>query len=167
MRYGIALGSNLGDRLAHLRLGRDEFLRRSQAKLLAVAGAYETAPVDCPAGSQAFLNSVMEVEASQKPLELLRIAQSVEKDNGRLKSILRNAPRTLDLDLLYAGNQNVDEPDLVLPHPRMHLRLFVLVPLAEIQPSLRIPSLSKTVLEWIEENEWPSEPWPQLSCQEW
>lgn len=167
MRYGIALGSNLGDRLGHLQFGRDELLRRSGGALLAVAGAYETAPVDCPPGSKPFLNSVMEIEVDQSPLELLRMAQQVETEHGRQRGMVRNAPRTIDLDLLYVEGQTVNESDLVLPHPRMHLRLFVLVPLAEIRPSMRLPTLGKTVLEWIQDNDWLSEEPPQLSCQEW
>lgn len=151
MRAGIALGSNLGDRLAALHSARE-----SLRKIPGISGPflcssiYETAPVDsCPdAGS--FLNAVVEVEFEQDPADLLIALQTIEFEQGRPKQRSINAPRTIDLDILYIGGQILCLPSLVIPHPRLHLRRFVLEPLAEISPSLRLPSMHNSIRELLE-----------------
>lgn len=168
MRIGIALGSNLGDRLANLRFGRDEVLKRTKAQLVAQGGIYETDPVDCPPGSEPFYNSVIEIETDLSALELLVVTQSIEKDCGRMAQAIRNAPRPLDLDLLYAGDLVLEEEDLVLPHPRLHERLFVLAPLVDICPALQLPGQPGTVLElWTQQEGRSTESPPRLYCQLW
>lgn len=149
--FGIALGSNLGDRRDNLERGVEHLLRRiPEARVVAGASLYETEPVDCAPGTQAFLNSVIEVHASLSPTEMHAHLVAVEALMGRPAERARNAPRTLDLDLLYAGDYASDDPVLTVPHPRLHLRRFVLQPLAEIQPGLKLPGLSLTIGQAME-----------------
>lgn len=146
MVFGIALGSNLGDRAANLRRGVD--LLRERVPGMHVAGAgrvYETEPVDCAPGTQAFLNTVLEVVADLAPQQLHGHLKAVEQLLGRPEQRERNAPRTLDLDLLYADDVVTTDPELILPHPRLHLRRFVLQPLADIRPDLRLPGLGTDI----------------------
>jgi 2-amino-4-hydroxy-6-hydroxymethyldihydropteridine diphosphokinase len=135
-RIGISLGSNLGDRLAHLREAVDRLGPVREGGHLLRSPVYETEPVDCPPGSGSFYNAVVEIESSLAPLELLAFTQSIERELGRPEVRDRNAPRTIDLDLLYCDQLVLDEPDLVLPHPRMRQRAFVVLPLAAIRPDL-------------------------------
>ena len=149
-RYGIALGSNLGDRLANLRDAVSEMQRRAPGmKLVAVAPVYETAPVDCPEGSRAFYNTVVEMEGCLPPLELIEILLGIEEDLGRQRQHGWHEPRTVDLDLLYAGDITLNTSRLTLPHPRMAQRRFVLEPLAQIRPALVLPWQSQTVRELL------------------
>ena len=149
MRAGIALGSNLGDRCAilteaigHLRdlHGDGEFL---------VSSFHETDPVDCPPGSPLFLNAVTELETSLPPLELLQRLQALEFTAGRPRVHGFNQPRTLDLDLLYCDEMTLLLPELILPHPRITERLFVLAPLTEIRPDLRLPEWDHSCAEYL------------------
>jgi 2-amino-4-hydroxy-6-hydroxymethyldihydropteridine diphosphokinase len=149
---GIALGSNLGDRDAELEAGLS-FLRSLsvQGRLLESA-RLETAPVDCPPGSAPFLNAVTELQLDASaipPHELLRRLQAFEKSRGRPAERAVNAPRPLDLDILYYGSQVVNEPDLIIPHPRAAQRRFVLEPLAQIRPELVLPGQTRTVRELL------------------
>ena len=151
-RVGLALGSNVGDRLAHLRQGMAELLLRlPQLKILAVAPIYETDPVDCTPDSGAFYNTVMEVEWEGDPRELRRHTEAVEWAQGRPKQRPRNAPRVLDLDLLYAGDWVLrGDAELELPHPRLAERRFVLEPLAAIRPDLVLPGQTRTVAQLLQ-----------------
>lgn len=146
MTFGIALGSNLGDRSAHLQDAVQELLHTIPgAHLRAVAPLYETDPVDCPPGSQAFYNTVVEITADLEPLALLRTLRGIESQLGRPLAHERHAPRTVDLDLLYADDLTLNHPELILPHPRLHLRRFVLQPLADIRPDLVLPWQTESV----------------------
>ncbi len=148
--YGIAFGSNLGDRAANLRAGLERLLALlPDARLAACAGWYETEPVDCAPGTQAFLNSVAEIESGLSPAEVHACLQAVEQAMGRPRERAKNAPRSLDLDVLYAGHLVSDDPSLLLPHPRLHLRRFVLAPLAEIRPRLVLPGFERTIAEQL------------------
>lgn len=146
MNFGIALGSNLGDRAENLRRGV-ELLRERVPGLIVRASApvYETDPVECAPGTQAFLNTVIEVEASLTPRELHAHLQAIEQALGRPAAREKNSPRSLDLDLLYAGDLISDDPALILPHPRLYQRRFVLQPLADIRPDLVLPGQSVPV----------------------
>ncbi len=146
-RVGISLGSNLGDRLAHLRsaVGRLAPLRTSPHLLL--SPVFETEPVDCPAGSGAFYNAVVEIETDLPPLELLAATQAIEREMGRPDVREVNAPRTVDLDLLYYDALQLETPGLVLPHPRMGQRAFVLRPLAAIRPDLVPPGCEAVLVD--------------------
>lgn len=158
-RCGIALGSNLGRRLRHLIEGRD------QLRALAAPGSdflqapvYQTVPVGCPGDSPDFFNSVVELGFSGTPRELAAKLHAIEAEFGRLPRATRNAPRILDLDLLYFGSQRVDEPDLVVPHPRLLDRRFVLQPLADIRPDLVLPGDTVPILEHLRHLDSPEPP---------
>lgn len=150
MHFGIALGSNLGDRAENIRRGIELLLARvPNVTLSAEAPVYETEPVDCAPGTQAFLNTVIEIEAECTPYELHAHLKAVESALGRPEQRERNSPRTLDLDLLYADDVISDDPVLTLPHPRLHERRFVLQPLADIRPDLMLPQQTLTVAELL------------------
>jgi len=150
MHFGIALGSNLGDRAANIQRGIDLLMARVPGiHLNASAQVYETEPVDCAPGTQAFLNTVIEVAADCTPQELHAHLKAIEQALGRPEQRERNSPRTLDLDMLYADDVVSDDPVLILPHPRMHLRRFVLEPLADIRPDLVLPGQQLTVAELL------------------
>ncbi|MFC5457380.1 2-amino-4-hydroxy-6-hydroxymethyldihydropteridine diphosphokinase [Prosthecobacter fluviatilis] len=150
MKFGIALGSNLGDRAENMQRGVELLMARVPGiRLNASARVYETEPVDCAPGTQAFLNTVIEVAAECTPEELHEHLKAIEQALGRPEQRERNSPRTLDLDLLYADDVVSDDPVLTLPHPRMHLRRFVLEPLADIRPELVLPGQKVTVAELL------------------
>jgi 2-amino-4-hydroxy-6-hydroxymethyldihydropteridine diphosphokinase len=145
-RAGIALGSNLGDRLRNLQLARD--------KICALAGVeppvlqspiYETTPVDCEPGAGSFYNAVIEIGFAKAAEALLQALRMIEDSLGRARDHARNVSRTIDLDLLYIGEQQRTNVGLQLPHPRMAEREFVLRPLADIAPKLRLPGATATV----------------------
>lgn len=148
MGTGIALGSNMGDRLARLKAAR-KFLTSLAlpGSAVRISRLYETVPQDCPPGTSPFLNAVMEISTSLDPHGLLRRLLDFEADLGRARRRPRNAPRTIDLDILYAGALRCDTPELTLPHPRMFDRRFVLQPLADIRPELVPPGWPCSVAE--------------------
>lgn len=129
-RAFLGLGSNLGDRWAHLRHAVDAL-----PDVVAVSPVYETAPVGGPEGQGAFLNCVVELDTERSPRELLQLCRSLEAAAERVR-LERWGPRTLDVDVLWVEGSTVDDPDLVVPHPRMWERSFVLVPLADLAPDL-------------------------------
>jgi len=136
-RVGISLGSNLGDRIANIS---EAILGLGEAQCsqhLLVSSLYQTAPVGCPSESPDFYNCAVEIETSLQPLTLLDLTQAIERGLGRPEIRGRNAPRTVDLDLLYYNNLETENERLVLPHPRMAERAFVILPLLEIRPDLR------------------------------
>ncbi len=146
MRAGVALGANLGDRLAGLTKARAEILALPGIRpSLLASSLYETEPVDCEAGAQKFLNAVIEFGFEGPSLQLLEELQRIEQALGRPAEHEANRSRTIDLDLLYHGNHVTDEARLALPHPRLRLRAFVLQPLAEIRPNLILPGEKRTV----------------------
>ena len=130
MRAFLGLGSNLGDRWAHLRKAVV-----SLPDVVAVSPVYETSPVGGPQGQGPYLNCVVELDTDLGPRELLVVAQRLEAAAGRERGE-RWGPRTLDVDVLLVGDLTVTEPDLVVPHPRMWERRFVLAPLADLAPDL-------------------------------
>ena len=130
----IALGSNLGDRSWNLRRAVRELGRI--VRLVRVSAVHETVPVDSPAGASDFLNMVVAGVTSLQPAELLLALHDIERRLGRVRTT-RNAPRVIDLDLIFYGPRRIRTPDLIVPHPRYHQREFVLTPLRE----LRLPWL--------------------------
>ena len=133
----IALGSNLGDRRQFLEQAL-QLLRQAPVQIVRVSSYHETAPVGGPPGQGAYLNAAAELETDLPPRDLLHLLLDIETRLGRIRQE-RFGPRTIDLDLLLYGDTNSDDAELMLPHPRMHERLFVLVPLAEIAPRARHP----------------------------
>lgn len=149
MLAGISLGSNLGNRLENLSQACDFVCELSSNGRVVAASVYETEPVGCAPGTPKFLNTVVEIETNMPPLDLLEQFQQFEESLGRPREHDRNAPRAIDLDLLYCGNVIMNEPTLTLPHPRLHERRFVLQPLAEIRPDQVIPGLGKTAVQLL------------------
>jgi len=140
MRAGIALGSNLGDRLNFLREARRFlFALHDGPGPFLCSKIYETEPVDCPNDSPRFLNAAIELTTSLAPLELLGCLQSIEQKLGRPAEHSFHGPRTVDLDLLYCDNLRLSLDTLTLPHPKIADRLFVLRPLCDICPDRILP----------------------------
>jgi len=152
MKIAVALGSNLGDRLANLRAAARELETLSHGPLQK-SKVYETAPVDCPAGSPKFLNAVVEMMVDERlsPHDLLAKLKAIETKLGRKAKRLHNEPRSIDLDLICCGNLQMNTPDLVLPHPRAHLRRFVLQPLSDLSPDLVLPGHTRTAGQLLRE----------------
>lgn len=147
---GLALGSNLGDRWSHLRKARDFLAAQHEGKTgPLISPVYETDPVDCPPGSAPFLNAVIEIAVSLGPGELLAAAEEFEQELGREAKRERNAPRPIDIDILYAGDLQIHDDRFVVPHPRLMQRRFVLQPLADIRPDLVLPGQTRSVRELL------------------
>ena len=150
MRAAIALGSNLGDRLANLQNARDQIRAVDGVTEPTVQSAvYETSPVDCEPGAQNFYNAVIEIGFEKSAEALFEALQKIERDLGREGNHERNVSRTIDLDLLYFGSECRADATLQLPHPRMTERKFVLQPLCDIAPDLRLPGQTKNVGELL------------------
>ena len=149
MEIGLSLGSNMGDRLAHLRAAVRGIEQVPGVRLLAVSSAYETEPVDVSAEhlDEPFLNAVVVIESSRPLEKLARAAHAIEDDMGRVRTSDRNAPRPIDVDLLYAGDLQVRTNALTLPHPRWNERRFVVHPLADVRPDLVLPGETRPVSE--------------------
>jgi 2-amino-4-hydroxy-6-hydroxymethyldihydropteridine diphosphokinase len=146
----IAMGSNLGDRRGHVERAMVALRGHSGIQHVRVSSLYETAPVGGPAGQGPYLNAAAEIQTTLSPEELLQLLMQVEADCGRTRTV-PDGPRTLDLDLLLYGDLVRPGPDPVVPHPRMHMRGFVLVPLAEIARGAVHPVSKKTVAELLAE----------------
>lgn len=167
IRYALSLGSNVGDRLTMLREARSALqIHITDLKDLRSAPLYESEPIDCPEGSDSFYNTVIEFTTELSPTELLEVCQRIEKKLGRpgLSDRDINAPRTIDIDVLCAGdleieiqsNENSPETALSIPHPRIAEREFVLRPLSDISPDLVLRRFEITVTDLLKKLEGPS-----------
>ncbi len=145
MKVGLALGSNLGDRLQHLQQAKSYLLSLSPEQWHVTSPLYETEPVGCPPNSPNFLNAVLEIEFTGAPRTLLKKTLAYEIAHGRDCNLPKNAARGIDIDILYFGEKEVAEKDLVIPHPRMASRRFVLLPLSTIRPDMIVKGTGKTV----------------------
>ncbi len=145
-RAYIALGSNLGDSVQILREAFRRLAELSDQPLL-LSSLWATSPVDCPPGSPDFVNAVVGLtpKAGETPESLLSNLQALEKEFGRRPKAVMNEPRPLDLDLITFGQEIRDTGLLILPHPRAHLRQFVLTPFNEIAPQLILPGQTKRI----------------------
>ena len=134
----LGLGANLGDPAATLAAARDALARLPQCRLLACSALYRTAPVGGPPGQPDYLNAALALATRLPPAALLEQCLALEERFGRQRSE-PSGPRTLDIDLLLYDDLVLDSPKLVLPHPRLHLRRFVLEPLCDLAPQLLLP----------------------------
>lgn len=149
-RVGIALGTNLGQRLTHLRAARDmlrQLVDRDSHYLQ--APVYQSAPVGCREGSPDFYNTVIEIDYIGAPYELLAKTQGIEFHLGREAVYERNAPRIIDIDILYMGDESMQDEILSIPHPRLIHRRFALQPLNDIRPDLILPGDEVTISEHL------------------
>jgi 2-amino-4-hydroxy-6-hydroxymethyldihydropteridine diphosphokinase len=150
IRTALALGSNLGDRLANLRAGRAAVLDLPGVSApVHSSGVYQTEPIDSTPGAGSYLNAVIEVAYAGHPMTLLDALQAIEAALGRPSKRPRNAPRPLDLDILYVGNLTLANEEIVIPHPRLHMRRFVLEPLHDLRPDLILPGQHRTVAQLL------------------
>lgn len=150
----IGLGSNLGDRAGALRAATEALGALPSSRLGRVSAVRETAPVRVPGGARdpggPYLNSVAEIQTGLAPRQLLDALQAIERRGGRDRGRSpHGGPRPIDLDLLLHGDALVDEPGLIVPHPGLTHRRFVLEPLAELAPGLVVPGTGRSVLDHL------------------
>lgn len=150
----VGLGSNIGSRAKYLEDAIQLLDEHSEIQVTKKSSIYETEPVGY-LDQEAFLNMVIEVETTLVNLDLLAVCQGIEKELGRKRTVI-NGPRTVDLDILLFNNENRTLEKLIIPHPRLKERAFVLVPLGEIAPNRKIPTdgqVVKDVLEKLSERD--------------
>jgi 2-amino-4-hydroxy-6-hydroxymethyldihydropteridine diphosphokinase len=144
----VALGSNLGDRHANLARALAGLKCLPRTTVSGLSALYETAPVGGPENQGPFLNAAVSLETALPADELLAALHDIERNGGRERGV-RWAARTLDLDLLIYGDTVSDDPKLLLPHPRMHQRRFVMVPVCDLHPAMQHPGLGPTMAELL------------------
>jgi 2-amino-4-hydroxy-6-hydroxymethyldihydropteridine diphosphokinase len=140
-RAVLSIGSNLGERRSNLQGAVNSLADTPEVWVTGVSPVYETEPVESPEGSRDFLNAIVLLDTTLSARTLLERALAIESAYGRERGGERNAPRTLDVDLIVVGDRRADEDDLVLPHPRAGERAFVLVPWLDLEPDAEIPGV--------------------------
>ena len=147
MRVYVGVGSNLGDRWGRLAHAARELRATAGVALVQASRVYDAAPIGPP--QPRYLNAVLELETSLPALDVLDLVQEVERTGGRVRGPERWGPRTLDLDLLLYGEAVVRVPRLVVPHPGLAVRRFVLAPLGELCPERTVPGTGRTVAQLL------------------
>lgn len=145
----IGLGTNIEPRESYLKKAIHQLFQHDAINITKQSSIYETEPVGFTEQSH-FLNMVLEINTSLTPLALLDVCQGIESHLGR-ERVIRFGPRTIDLDILLYNNENMKTERLTIPHPRMHERGFVLIPLAEIAPNAILPPIGTTSKELLNE----------------
>ena len=153
-RAYLALGSNLGERAGQIRQAIGLLQAHGSIRLRQISRFYETEPVNIneDRDPQWFINAVIGIDTEFTPQQLLDVCLNIERKLGRKREADHDAQtgyqsRTIDIDILFYGDEIIQEPDLQIPHPRLHERAFALVPLLDISPELRHPTLNQTVQE--------------------
>ncbi|HJU10605.1 MAG TPA: 2-amino-4-hydroxy-6-hydroxymethyldihydropteridine diphosphokinase [Candidatus Binataceae bacterium] len=154
-RAFVGLGTNLGDRAANYRQAIQRISKLPETRIVRHSSIYETEPVGDAGGL--FLNGVVELETAMSPDDLMRRLLAIEHAMGRKRSVERKKigphrtyqPRTIDLDLLFFDSEVIRSPSLIVPHPRLHERRFVLAPMAELAPALIHPDLNISISELL------------------
>ena len=149
MEVGLSLGSNMGDRLAHMRTARDEIKQWDGVRLIAQSRLYETEPVDVTEDIRhlEFLNAVLIVESDRSAGQWMENLHLLEFRMGRVRGADRNDPRPMDVDILYIDDECIDSGGIIVPHPRWAKRRFVVQPLSEVRPEMILPGAGKCVRE--------------------
>jgi len=145
----LMTGSNLGNREENLQKAMEEIARKA-GKVIYLSGIYVSDPWG-NADQQQFLNQLVVIETGKTARELMDTCLETEKMLGRVRSNEQNSPRTIDIDILFYGNDIIEEEGLMIPHPRLHLRNFCLIPLIEVHPALVHPVFNKTVWQLYRE----------------
>lgn len=148
-RVFLGLGSNLGDRLERISSAARLLGEAPGVRMQQMAPIIETEPVGGPSGQDPYLNTVVEIETDLPPLALLDQCQAIEQRLGRTPVVQRWAARAIDVDILLYGGRVVSEPRLIIPHPRLHERWFVLEPLAQLAPGLLHPTLYRSIADLL------------------
>ncbi len=141
----VALGSNISPRYSYLQQAILALKQQKDIQIKSLSSIYETIPVGYTDQAN-FLNMVIEIETVLSPIKVLRICQAIEQDLGR-KRVKRWGPRTIDLDILLYNQEQMETEQLIVPHPRIQERAFVMVPLHEINPNVLIPSVQESVAQ--------------------
>ena len=144
----IGIGSNTGNKVHHCKKAIAEILKANRHKLLAQSSLFKTQPIGYTSQDW-FVNGVIKIETELEPLDLLRILKTIESRMGRAKTV-RWGPRVIDLDILFFDEEEIKTEEVQIPHPSLHERQFVLIPLAEIDRNVIHPVLKKTVRELLE-----------------
>jgi 2-amino-4-hydroxy-6-hydroxymethyldihydropteridine diphosphokinase len=147
VEIGLCLGTNLGDRMANLRAAASALAELEQTDIIARSAVYETEPVDVSPEhrDQAFLNAVLVLETALDVRRISRHMHAIEDEMGRVRTSDRNAPRPIDIDIIYADGIQLEEDDLTVPHPEWAGRRFVVQPLADVRPGFVLPGTNRTV----------------------
>lgn len=149
MEFGLSLGSNMGDRLGALSKGVRQIMNLTNPAHIVRAPVYETEPVGVSREYRRllFLNTIVIVDSSLSARDWLAVIEQIETEMGRKRSEERNAPRPIDIDIIYAGRQSLSGENLVIPHPRWFERRFVVRPLSDLRPELILPGQERSVAE--------------------
>ena len=143
-RVFLSFGGNLGSPLINFRQARQLLAEHQQISVISSSPLYQTSPVGGPAGQPDFLNAIVEIQTGLLALDLLQLCRQIEDNAGRIRD-QHWGPRTLDIDLLLIDDQVMDVPLLTIPHPRLHQRHFVLLPLNILAPQLNHPVFNETI----------------------